>query len=166
MVSEFFPKTHSKAGKPTGFPLAIKHYDKIHTIRGNYDLWAKRFAKINAGKAILSVRIWEGEPYKSKQIEIFKYDKTHNIGLEKLDCNPLGWVVNENLKEDLETFTLAKNDGLSLEDFKEWFKGQFEVNKSKAIIHFTDFRYGNERAGIALQFGQLKNVKLNCRTKS
>ena len=42
-VSQKFPTTHKKAGQSTGFPLAIKHYDKIHTIRGNYDLWAKRF---------------------------------------------------------------------------------------------------------------------------
>lgn len=137
-VSQKFPATHKKAGQPTGFLLAIKHYDKIHTIRANYDLWAKRFEKINAGKAMLSVRVWEGKPYASKQLEIFKYDKTHNIGLEKLEdpANPfMAWV--NGTKQDWET--LAKNDGLSFEDFCEWFK--VKQTKPMAIIHFTNFRY-------------------------
>jgi hypothetical protein len=137
-VSEYFPKTHKKAGKPTGFPLAIKQYDKIHTIRANYDLWVKRFEKINAGKAFLSVRIWSGKPYKSKQKEIFTYDNTHNIGLQKLE-EPQNFVYalidgKVNSWEDV-----AKNDGLSFEDFCEWFK--VRKNSPMAIIHFTDFRY-------------------------
>lgn len=36
--------------------------------------------------------------------------------------------------------TLAKNDGLSLEDFKAWFKGA-DLSEPMAIIHFTPFRY-------------------------
>jgi hypothetical protein len=137
-VSQKFPATHKKAGQPTGFPLAIKNCDKIHTIRSNYDLWEKRFEKINDGKAILSVRIWKDKPYKSKQLEIFKYDKTHNIGLEKLEDPAnfaIAWV--NGIKNDWET--LAKNDGLSFEDFCDWFN--VKQTNPMAIIHFTDFRY-------------------------
>lgn len=65
-VSEFFPKTHNKAGLPTGFINAISNKTKLHTIRGNYDLWAKRFEKINKGEAVLSVRYWSGKPYNSR----------------------------------------------------------------------------------------------------
>lgn len=137
-VSKRFPTTHKKAGQSTGFPIAIMHEKKIHTIRCNYDLWAKRFEKINAGKAVLSVRTWAGDPYKSKQQEIFKFDKTHNIGVEKLEdpANAvIAWV--NGTKQDWET--LAKNDGLSFEDFCEWFK--VKQTKPMAIIHFTSFRY-------------------------
>lgn len=137
-VSQNFPVTHKKAGQQTGFPLAIKHYDKIHTIRGNYDLWAKRFEKINAGKALLSVRIWEGKPYASKQLEIFKYDKTHNIGIEKLE-DPTNFVFAPIEGKMINWDIVAKNDGLSFEDFCEWFK--VRSNSPMAIIHFTDFRY-------------------------
>lgn len=152
MVSEFFPKTHKRAGEPTGFPLAIKHYDKIHTIRGNYQLWAKRFQEINKGNAYLSVRIWTGKPYQTKQVEIFRYDNTHKIGIEKLSCNPLGWVINDTLLEELKTEVLAKNDGLTEPDFKEWFKGSFVVDNSKAIIHFTDFRYCQKATDFPTEF--------------
>lgn len=137
-VSELFPKTHKKAGKPTGFPLAIKHYDKIHTIRGNYDLWEKRFKKINEGKAILSVRVWSGKPYQSKQQEIFKYDNTHKIGLQKLE-DPTNFVFAPIEGKQVNWGDIAKNDGLSFEDFCEWFK--VRNNSPMAIIHFTDFRY-------------------------
>ena len=139
-VSQKFPTTHKKAGQSTGFPLAIKHYDKIHTIRGNYDLWAKRFEKINAGKAILSVRIWEGKPYASKQLEIFKYDYTDKIGIEKLE-DPTNFVFAPIEGKQINWDLIAKNDGLSFEDFCEWFK--VRSNSPMAIIHFTGFRYSH-----------------------
>lgn len=139
-VSQKFPTAHKKAGQSTGFPLAIKHYDKIHTIRGNYDLWAKRFEKINAGKAILSVRIWEGKPYASKQLEIFKYDYTHKIGIEKLE-DPTNFVFAPIEGKQINWDLVAKNDGLSFEDFCEWFK--VRSNSPMAVIHFTGFRYSH-----------------------
>lgn len=142
MLATVFPKRHIRTGEPTYFPGLIKHYDKIHTIRNNYYLWQKRFEKIDQGKAMISVRIWDAKPYRSKQLEIFKCDKTHGIGLQRLECNPLGWVVDDNLMEEtLPTSLLAKNDGLTEADFKDWFKGSFTVGEPKAIIHFTDFRY-------------------------
>lgn len=139
-VSQFFPKTHKRAGQETGFPLAIKHYDKIHTIRGNYELWAKRFEKIEQGKAILSVRIWEGKPYNSKQAEIFRYQKGHGIGIEKILFDDYLYSCQINGRRFGDMWKLSKNDGLSDEDFEEWFKG-YDFSKPMAIIHFTDFRY-------------------------
>jgi len=109
-VSEFFPKTHKKSGKETGFPLSIKHYDKIHTIRGN----------------------------QSKQQEIFKYDKTNGIGLQKLE-QPNNFVFAPIEGKKVNWDLVAKNDGLSFEDFCDWFK--VRSDKPMAIIHFTDFRY-------------------------
>ena len=138
-ISEKFPKTHPRAGQPTNFPLAIKHYDKLHTLRSNYDLWAKRFEKINEGKAVLSVRIWDGKPRKSKQCEIFRYDNTHEIGIEKLEFVLDGFFW---LPLGMHIIELADNDGLSVTDFKDWFK-HYDLSKPMAIIHFTKFRYFN-----------------------
>lgn len=148
MLSTKFPKTHKKSGEPTGFPLAIKHYDKIHTIRANYELWRKRFIKIDEGKAMLSVRVWEGQPYNSKQLEIFKYDKTHKIGIERLVLAPACFTTNYPPMPTInyQFFSsgiindLAKNDGLTTEDFEEWFK-KYDKTQPMAIIHFTGFRY-------------------------
>jgi hypothetical protein len=152
-ISTKFPATHKKAGLPTNFPTAIKHYDKLHTIRGNYLLWKKRFEKIDAGKAILSVRIWEGKPYAkgSTHREIFRYDKMHGIGIELLAFSekiktPYDCIVTKKgsvFKPDLHRLDLlARNDGLDIDDFKDWFKS-YDLSKPMAIIHFTNFRYKN-----------------------
>jgi hypothetical protein len=135
-VSELFPKGHIREGEETGFVKKISAFDKIHTIRGNCDLWHKRAEKINAGKARLSVRIWSGKPYRSKQREVFEFDK---VGIEKIQLTELGWLVND-IDRHLTTGLISKNDGLSEEDFKSWFKDKSFI-KPMAVIHFTDFRY-------------------------
>jgi len=135
-VSEFFPRKHNKAGLPTGFINSISSLKKIHTIRDNYEWWANRADKINNGEAVLSVRCWTGKPYNSKQREVFVFER---IGVEKLQLDPLGWFIND-IDHDVTTEQLAINDGLNIEDFKNWFKGA-DFTIPKAIIHFTNFRY-------------------------
>jgi hypothetical protein len=146
IISEKFPAYHPKAGQPTDYPRAIKHYDKIHTIRGNYALWEKRFKKIEQGIAQLSLRIWEGRPRQSNQLEIFRYDRTHKIGIEKLviqpDCfqgEPLP-AISEQFFHPRILRKIAKNDGLTYDDFQAWFK-PYNKREEMAIIHFTHFRY-------------------------
>jgi hypothetical protein len=145
-ISRFFPKTHKKAGNPTFFLEQINGLTKLHTIRGNYPLWKKRIQKVNNGDAILSLRYWNGKPYTSKQVEAFVFDKTSGLGVEKLDIidfdNQGCHVVNSCFSAACQfpTKYLAENDGLGLEDFKEWFKG-YDLSEPLAIIHFTHFRY-------------------------
>ena len=141
IISQTFPQTHSRKGEPTKFIEKINALSKLHTIRLNYEYWKKRIDEVNAGKAILKVMVWTGKPYNSKQECMMVFDKDSGIGVQKLMCNPLGWVIDDELMEDLNTEQLANNDGLSLEDFNAWFKGSFGIEETKAIIHFTAFRY-------------------------
>ena len=148
IVSEKFPAYHKKTGQPTNFIESIKSYDKIHTIRGSYNLWKKRFEQIDAGKAYLSIRIWTGKPYASKQIEIFKYDKTHKISIQKFEIfNSILYgpsIFIDDVKHPYSLLAnIAKNDGLRFLDFVAWFKGKLETtpNNPLAIIHFTPFKY-------------------------
>jgi hypothetical protein len=167
-VSTKFPKTHKRAGEETNFHwkiiqsikrlgtgIASDHLthvvpNKFHTIRSNYDLWAKRIEQIQKGEAILSLRYWSGKPYSSKQIEFCQLDKNSGIGIQKL-CFYGGFSVpcisEKNPKYAIEAIgeqfgidVLAANDGLSFEDFKEWFKN-YDLSKPMAIIHFTKKRY-------------------------
>ena len=148
MLSHAFPANHKMHGKPTyfkekffGTPGMIR---KIHTIRANYALWRKRFEKIAAGEASLSVREWMGVPYRSKQREIACLTKDDGIGLQQLTCldtsaycfYPCVRIENRNIDKVL----VATNDGLSLDDWREWFKN-YDHWKPLAIIHFTKFRY-------------------------
>lgn len=142
IVSEFFPKNHLKAGYPTGFPESIINGKKIHTIRGNYDLWEKRFKKVHEGKAYISLRKWTGKPYKSTQVEIKKFYNTDGIGVEKIFRTPNFEDITFDAGTSLFWHIIAKNDGLSFNDFREWFKNSDE--SPMAIIHFTGFRYAKE----------------------
>lgn len=169
-LSATFPKTHNKAGMPTGFkvkfalgqgcPDCDKPQDlsgvnisdcngcvnacslpKLHTIRANYHLWEKRINEIQKRRAVLSVRQWEGKPYRSKQVEIAQLTAADGIGIERLifDKSRDFLLPNVNYKP-VGVGNLANNDGLSLDDWKEWFK-DYDLSKPLAIIHFTKFRY-------------------------
>ena len=155
-VSRNFPTTHKRKGEPTYFEDKIlKRYSdfnnflgwqKLHTIRSNYELWSKRIKQIQEGKAILSIRYWSGKPYNSKQVEICRLDKDSGIGVQELTFDvPCGdFSIRNNYTEfwnnSYKMAELAKNDGLSPDDFKEWFR-KYDLSKTMAIIHFTSFRY-------------------------
>lgn len=155
-LSQVFPVTHIRKGEPTGFKdqflAAIKHngeWRKIHTIRANYELWKKRFEKIEKGEACLCIRQWTGKPYRSKQVEIARLTREDGIGIQKLEIvkeklmsRPIFLGYVDGVLQDGYKFfpLLANHDGLSLDDWKEWFKG-YDLNKPLVIIHFTNFRY-------------------------
>lgn len=155
-LSQVFPVTHNRSGEPTGFKdkflAAIKQdgeWWKLHTIRANYELWKKRFEKIEKGEACLCIRQWTGRPYRSKQVELARLTHKDGIGIQllKIDKFPIedstawyGFVdgYTQNHNEFFEK--LAHNDGLSFADWYEWFKG-YDLSNPLAIIHFTKFRY-------------------------
>lgn len=116
-------------------------YRKVHTIRSNYKLWVKRIAEVEAGRACLSIRQWSGKPYRSPQIEIGRLTHADGIGIQKLEIyTPFALTIDDALRDHqaLEQ-ELAHNDGLSLDDWRDWFKG--DTSQPMAIIHFTSFRY-------------------------
>lgn len=134
-VSEKFPATHPRKGEATDFVMKIARMEKIHTIRGNYQLWKKRADEINAGRARLSVRVWTGKPYRSKQREVLAFE---GIGVQCAEITLLGLFI-DGTDSDVTFNEIAKNDGLDFQDFKDWFKGPWV--DPKAIIHFSNFRY-------------------------
>lgn len=164
ILAKTFPKGHSRHGELTRFreflirvleeysqdeigawdcwPVFINDGKKMHTIRGNFDLWEKRFKEIEEGRACLSVREWEGKPYDSKQSEIVRLTKEDGIGLQKLT-----FVDGRTFVDGLpiKIGKIVYNDGMQWDDFKEWFKG-CDTSEPFAIIHFTKFRYNEEYA--------------------
>ena len=155
-LSQVFPSYMPNAGKPTNFETAFNagqdvsrnadrscKFPKYHTIRANYDFWKKRFDKIVAGEACLSIRQWVGKPYGkgSTQREIARLTREDGIGIQKMTVAGItAWhpiYVNGN---SVDTEVLANHDGLEKADWCNWFAG-YDVTKPLAVIHFTKFRY-------------------------
>ena len=168
ILSRTFPQWHPRKGEPTYFankvlyagvsmvnypdmrmPIWIEPREKLHTIRGNYERWARIFEKIDCGEARLELRQWSGVPYRSKQETIAVLTKEDGIGLQKLEFENLNSTIS-NLSArwssavvrgtDVSKRMLAQNDGLSYDDWRAWFKDA-DLSKPMAIIHFTKFRY-------------------------
>lgn len=141
LLSERFLKGHPKAGQPTEFVEKFLSEIKKHTIRNNYPLWEKRINEVLQGKAIISLRVWEDKPYRSKQRIIKDLTVSDGVGIQLLDCDkPFAWEIDEKGLDKSIMSTLANNDGLSYEDFDSWFDIE-NARGQKAIIHFTNFRY-------------------------
>ena len=145
-LSKVFPSTHAKAGMNTCFEEKLRVY-KLHTIRANYGFWKKRFEQIAAGKACLSIRQWVGKPYGkgSTQREIMRFTCEDGIGIQKLsfDKDRDGCISYKFFNIDgrfADIQDVANNDGLSFNDWRNWFKG-YNLSQPMAIIHFTPFRY-------------------------
>lgn len=150
-VSRTFPTTHKRKAEYTGFVDSIYFGNKIHTIRSNYELWSKRMEKVKQGLAVIELFYWEGKPYNSKQIVFATLDKDSGCGVQwlnfnyKTDGNSIAFpFVNtgefgchNNL---INVVDLAKNDGLTFQDFKEWFR-KYDLSSPLVIIHFGKFRY-------------------------
>ena len=147
-LSKVFLQSHPRAGEKTNFREKYESGDKLHTLRANVKYWDDIIDKVNSGEGVLHVKQWSGKPYNSKQelVEILT-----SVGKQLVRINPTGkgkyCVSNEGsqvgtyIKEEM----LANNDGLSSQDFRDWF----EIDKMKKqekvmeaiIIHFTNFRY-------------------------
>lgn len=155
MLSQVFPADHPKAGIPTGFQHKLQAalngwrdhaFYKVHTIRANYPLWAKRFDQIERGEACLSIRQWSGKPYASKQVEIARLTKYDGIGLQKFEVSTNYAGINnwQHFKIDdryyMSINDIPNKDGLTREDWIDWFKN-YDLSKPMAIIQFTKFRY-------------------------
>lgn len=137
MVAKEFLAYHFNAGKPTFFQDAIGKKVKVHTIRGNYEKWKKKIDEVNSGKAELILKEWSGKPYRSKQNKLFTFDQNDGIDVSKLTYVDGFFNVNDELIVPPEI--LAKNDGLTLPEFEDWFK--VIPAEPMALIHLTPFRY-------------------------
>lgn len=140
MLSKQFPTYHERAGEPTGFKEALLN-TKIHTIRANFELWSKRIQQVSDGSACISIRQWEGLPYKTKTKEILKLYAKDGVGIQRLHFH-WGTILDPVVDyiKSVDPVDLAHNDSLTTEDWIQWFSN-YDLTKPMAIIQFTPFRY-------------------------
>jgi len=148
-ISLTYPAYHSRRRELTGFVEKISSSIKIHTFRGNYPLWEKRIQEVLAGNAVIVIKYHTLGRYVkgNQQIEFARLDKNSGIGIQKVMfrgetiCSPV--LIEGDKKTNLYVHEVSKNDGLTVNDFVEWFySGAYDMNKPFACIHFTPFRYG------------------------
>ena len=145
MISKVFPATHPKKGQPTNFKQKIEEIRKLHTIRGSYKLWEKRIAEVNAGNAFISLRQWEGKPYKSKQFEFMQLH-AGKVGIQKCEIITKGTMKRIKILIDGEEYPIERisaMDGLNPFDLYYWMnpKCQNLHMKNHCVIHFTGHIY-------------------------
>jgi hypothetical protein len=108
---------------------------KIHTVRENYDFW-KRFE----GKD-LALFYWVGKPYQrgstQKVFCIKRLVYVQRLTKTYLKKDHAGYFSING--ENVYVPRLAENDGLTYEEFMEWFR--FYSDGYLGILHFTDYRY-------------------------
>lgn len=153
-LSKIFLSTHPRHGELTMFKEKFLDRSnpscvgKIHTMRSNFSRWERIIGEVQCGEAQLSIRQWSAKPYHSKQEIVATLTKEDGVGIQKLEFIPDAdgntmwnrYAIDGHHVAVPSLETLANNDGLSLEDWKAWFKGA-KFDKPLAIIHFTGFRY-------------------------
>ena len=103
MVAKVFPAHHPKAGKPTGFSDAILLGIKWHTLRTSA-------GNLRTGDRV-SLREWEKQPYRSRQIEFARCF----VSITPMQIN--GWSA-----DNAALCPIALRDGfVSPTDFVAWF---------------------------------------------
>jgi hypothetical protein len=141
MCSRVFPKGHPKVGQPTFFIESIFNSlypgigldniaDPIREMVNDFALMANVHSKhhtIRAGSRfkpgdMVSLRVWAGRPYCSKQIEFAQVEvkKVWGIEINVIQTSPVMRIENKPLTYDAGK-ELAANDGLLLTDFISWF---------------------------------------------
>lgn len=138
--SEFFPAYHPKKGEPTlflervmrSFSEIIPNYEiPIKVCKAGYDMYEfchgqTKHHTIRAGKRwkvgdYFSPRIWSGKPYQSKQIVIGPDIQIKKIwDFQLFYGNEQVWINGKILHYRAHEI-IAKNDGLELLDFVNWF---------------------------------------------
>lgn len=150
--STTFPDYHPKSGQPTWF--IEKFYNSLYArnnlmeypvgIYINESVLEMKHHTLRLGRRwkkgdLFSPRVWSGKPYNSKQIIIGP-----DIEIKKLwdvvilaEPNQTTILLPTQLPSTYEMLSLgevAKNDGLSIDDFESWFNPQKKSLQLEAQI--------------------------------
>lgn len=140
--SQFFPSYHPKASEPTWFvPKILRSLDLLYPsdkVLAKIG-WIPKWHTIRAGNRwnpgdTFSARYWTGPPYRSKQEEFAKIEIKKVFPFQKVKGTI--WV-NHMLLDSQREKDLAINDGLTVDELKQWFQKDF----TGQVICWGDVEY-------------------------
>ena len=141
--SRTFPATHPRKGEPTFFveriwkslyklnltgdalDVCINNYFKeVGELLAYNDIANTKYHTVRSGRRWkvgdkFSPRVWSGKPYCSKQIIIAPDIEIKKI--YKFECDINGVFSIDDIYVDVTSMDVPANDGLSTEDFLNWF---------------------------------------------
>lgn len=161
MCSRTFPASHPRKGEPTWFVEKIWNcFREDLALPDNFRRWVDSYIPLIKGDGYLkstaireikpqtirngsrfspgemvSLRVWEGRPYHTDQIEFAQVEVKQTWSIEinnRFGAGSFEVVINGVVYAQLHfgndkdlnrdgLITLAKNDGLELDDFVSWF---------------------------------------------
>lgn len=141
--SRTFPAYHPKAGQPTHFvekfweSIKIQDLNPIQGLgdekqRFCFETFAPKHHTIRAGSRwkvgdMFSPRVWSGKPYNSKQIiiapdievkKVWDFEMIPDLHWDECMYKSKDFIVDADRLN-----AIAKNDGLTLTEFAQWFAG-------------------------------------------
>lgn len=158
-LSRTFFKGHPRAGEETLFveracaSLAIPRPEWIATTYENGIQLMPKHHTIRMGRRFkpvdeLCLAVWSDKPYRSKQIKIWSgpiravdieiiiHDK------EQKHISPLSIVsVTQHLYRSLSIDRVAANDGLTQQEFTDWFALKPGIHEAQILIWNPDVNY-------------------------
>jgi hypothetical protein len=160
-LSRTFMKGHPKAGQPTYFVErmlrslineqgkaisgSFNDFEKLELEKEELERDFEKGHTIRMGRHFkpndeLTLAVWSGKPYRSKQIKLW-------IGpIRAIDIDV---IIEEHYDElylslrpgHIKLKELAKNDGLSLEDFRHWFNLPVGEHAAQILIWNPEINY-------------------------
>ena len=139
MLQSHFHAKHPRKGSRTLFEQLVQRGVKIHTFRDNFQELLRQSHGNNAGTGYMSLRVWEGKPYHSKQREV---KRLYRIGVQDAEAQvtdgSLCLVIDG--KNHQAPWCVASSDGMCMGDLQEWLCPDGKP-WSGCLVHFTDMRY-------------------------
>ena len=145
MFSRLFPTTHTRRGEPTKFIEKVMLGEKIHTIRRQYDRWKHLADKCTDERCDIALCQWRATPRRSNHVQVGLLSS--RIGVQRISMQyfpETDSIIATVDGQDIDPKIIAENEGLSFDEFKEWFFGRNRNEHDEyngCIIHLTDFRY-------------------------
>ena len=133
IIDRVFRAYMKKAGQRTFFEEKFETGELKHVVESNFDRWKIKIEKVKTGNAVLNIEFWNGAPYASKKTLV---KSIKDADIQKLELKNGKYLIDG---KEVSFEALAKNSGMTPEDFSDCFKVMSST--PMAVIQINNFKY-------------------------